>query len=1159
MKMSVEEFVSQFETLQGANVGEIRKNLFRLLNNFRENDFDDFNFLRLQPKNVLEENFKISVLIYFKRVPELLTILKSENPEHIERVFKIDRWFFQRAFGNVTGKDLVEGLFPFVSFNVKVKLLNKLSEILTNTQQANGIFNEVENVYGLYLASKILPACSFDLIIELLETRKLKLPPKQMKLLMKKHPENRDRLLKTIERSRIEKEYNNVLKLLKEVDLSCFLTFHKTFWRKLGRRTTAKFCSLNREAVIEDSKRYLNILHNKQIVKSLGEDFHKFFENLFPDNIEDFMNDSKLILSKLNLLSRKEDALELYFSTFKLKYGSEIWDHPELITIKLLKKLDPEEKDKRIKDEYRPSGVTEDEWMCLYNVQTSVPFLKKRILLTSDVKIRAQLVGYLVDTCKINQDVTALADICKYVLSKHRNDNIRVRLTFLRKMQSNFVLENLEEEHWEHINELIDIFHMNQELFHFENGYLEAYIHYRLRNNLVVNDYLNKWLAKNKYNLNLIKSVPSFEKKCLQIIGEIVSEVAKDHTLLVRYLGALHDYNCRNEKDQIQLFDYPRAIEALKENVSKYAWDKTVFAILIAFLKNVNSREKSEYLKLVLSASNRYSECNTIDNLLKNEPALILENIEGNPDDYIWNILKISVENLDESDRESFDLFMQINKIPKEYLLRYQVYAWNILLKFPNEDLKRAWLLNSIDNEGSQMLPVDFSRNIINSWLFCSEDVDDFQISVQMFTCKYIIYCKDRTEKQNRLKCIFALMKVFIESRRMKPQHREATRSCSSLFVQTFCSEFLNNRSDDQEILQNFFKMWNGLFSPHEAFSDYLHLKFTLMHIQVRSLEQFSKDFLVLCNDLTARYGLVIVELLHNEFNMFIGLYLSLRNTSGEEVHTPKTTQSNTHRYEFIENLVKHANSDVGLLIAILFLRGSDRYDSEVSDRRNRLIEKLANNKKTAKMGLTTKEFVIKFHNLAGITAGERRKKLSKLLNDNVNYPPDFSKLIPQSLFEQSLKFEVLKFYKSKDNLLEMMKDENQEVIEKILNLNWFVKETFESMTPNRLTSEMFPNLSYNSKIKLLKKMSLLVEDSNKCDEFFWSINEAYGKYLALTLLPACTETLILKIMEDDRVQLTAKQLLFIIKRNPSITEQLFERLHSYNRNAKLIKNTDTY
>ncbi|KAF5303595.1 hypothetical protein FQR65_LT08196 [Abscondita terminalis] len=1378
MKMSGEEFVSQFQSLQGANVGEMRKNLFRLLNNFQEKDFDDFDFLKLQPRNVLEENFKISVLIYFKRVPELLAILKGENPEHIERVFKIDRWFFQRAFGNVTGKDLVEGLFPFVSFNVKVKLMNKLSELLTDTQQADGIFNEVKNLYGLHLASKILPACSFDLVIAELETHKLKLPPKQLNHIMTKHPESRYRLLKTIDLTRIDKQYNNVLKLLSEIDFPFFLELQQKSSRKLGRRNTTKFYSLNKDAIMNNPKEYLNFLNNKQVAKCLGKDFRKFFENLFPNDIQDFTNNAKFILSKLNLLSRKENALELYFSTFKLKYGSEIWDHPEIVTVKLLKMLDPKEKDERIKEEYRPSGLSEDEWMCLYKIQTSVPFLKKRISLTSDMRTRAQLVGYLVETCKINQDKTALANICKYVLSKHRNDNIHVRVTFLRRIQDNFVLENLEDEHWQPINELIDIFHMNQESFHFEDSFLEAYIHYRLRSNLPIKEYLMKWLANNMSNLNLTTSVPEFEKKCLQTFGEIIPEVAKDHTLFVRYLCALHEYNCRNENDQIPLFAYPRAIEALKQHVAEFAWEKTVSAILILFFKNANPEEKSQYLKLVLLASNRYSKCNIVDDLLKKEPALILENMDvvmhfilkavnthkniflkrvryyshwnvpqaaikycmqyenyqkdcphyekkiieesaftalsffknkddfmqylfnfypaekracsdknkflkqkllcfnirnifpvsdavsailkfckgdyfkfalgslysicgnlnedklmavlndlsnhsvsvqkhslhlsyrhmnrqifygainkylerktnisarkfilkalfnffsKNPDGYIWNLLKISVENLDESDKEAFDLFLQINKIPKDYLSRYQEFAWNVLLKLPNPngelDSKRASILNSVDNEGSQILPDDFSQNIINSLLFRSDDLDYFQISVQTFTCKYIIYCKNQKQKQDRLKSVFALMKYFIDNKWTNPQYREKTRSCCSKFLQTFCSEFLNNRSDDQEVLQSLFEMWNGLFPPHEAFSDYLHLKFALMHSQMRSLEQFSKDFLVLCNDLTASYSVVIVELLHNEFNKLIDLCLSLEIKSIEEVHTSKRQtrtdrrrlctarvqrddkEVNCNRYEFIENLVKYADSDVGLLMAILFLRGNDCYDSKVSERRNQLIEKLENNKKVVKMGLTTEEFLTEFHALAGLTKGEKKKNLFALLNDNVDGAFDFSMLKPQSLFEQILKFEVLKFYKNHSELLEMMLEENPTVIQKIFKLQWFVKDTFESMEPERLISEIFPNLSYNAKVKLLNRMCLFVEDASKIDEYFWSIKEAYGRYLAFKLLPACSETLIINVMDDNTVELTPKQLMLMINRNPSHTEDIFERLYNYDRKVDI-------
>ncbi|KAK4887679.1 hypothetical protein RN001_003950 [Aquatica leii] len=197
-------------------------------------------------------------------------------------------------------------------------------------------------------------------------------------------------------------------------------------------------------------------------------------------------------------------------------------------------------------------------------------------------------------------------------------------------------------------------------------------------------------------------------------------------------------------------------------------------------------------------------------------------------------------------------------------------------------------------------------------------------------------------------------------------------------------------------------------------------------------------------------------------------------------------------------------------------------------------------------MALTTDEFVAAFHAVTGPTLGTARKNLFRLLNDNADAVFDLTRIKPQTLPEQSLKLEVLNFYKSKSEILAMLQEENLAVVAKILNLDWFVKDTFGTMDGKCLVSEIFPNLSYNSKLKLLNRLSLLVDDTSKCDEFFWAVDEAYGTYLASKLLPGCSETLILKTLESYRIELNPKQLLVTIKRNPSITEEIFEKLHNY-------------
>ncbi|KAF5283225.1 hypothetical protein FQA39_LY17372 [Lamprigera yunnana] len=1133
MKAAHEEFITKFYSLSGVTVGDKKRSLFSLLNTLNKDEFIDFNFSNLPTSTPLEQKLKLDVIIYFQRTEELVEMLKSEDPRCINHIMKLHGWFFNYFIENISVHQLVENFFPSVSFNVKVKLLNKLSTVLFDSKQADDMFNKIKDIYGINLALKLLPACSFGMIMQYLDEKKLKLPPKQLLFVIQKYPDRRKKLLESLDNFEIERQCNNVVEYLVEHDVSSFIELHEKYHlnRKLGWRSTAKFILDHKEEVIEDPNKFYKILHKKQISKSVGNDFGKLFKNLFPNKLEDYLNVRKSIAFKLNYLSSRMSGVDLYLSTFHTVYGTEIWNHSEFVTMELLKMLSPQERQLRLKDSYKPSYVSEDEWKCLYKIEISVPFLKKQISLTSDIKSRAELVCYLVDTCKINEDKVALSDVCKYMLTKHSNDNIMVRLTFLRRIQENFVFENLEEEHWVYINKLIDIFEMNQESFYSESVFLEGYIFYRLKKDLPIEEELIKYIRKVKRNFNIIKTVPAFEKLCLYKFGELIFKESEDYHIYVQFLCSLQDFNYRHKNDEISYFDYPKALAVLKDNINSYTFLQELEKVVYHMVRNGNVQQKYEFIQLLLEFTGFYTNKGSLEYLLRNEPLIIQENIikvvhnilgrkmrsnvffrycqyyhhlnilksiidicvevcetkvddfrhiqkvqnasnalsflmpcedflelcnkylpeenracsdkykfrmqrsiclnirnvkplsnvlktlfgfckgdyfkfilrsiypicsnlnedrvvtvlnnlshravsiqkhylhltscylnctflnsaikffmeikknaslhkfmlkvlfkffSRNADSHTWDLVKICVKDLDPNDTDGLDLFLQVNKIPKEFLTRYQIFAWELLYNMSNPkgklDNKRALILDSVDEEGIQLLPSNFCENIINVLLFRWDDVDLLQASLHSFTCKYIIYCKNRNEQEERLKNTFGILTYYIKNKWKNMEYGYDARVCCTKFLQTFCSEFLSDHSPEKNILQSFFELWNNLMKPHEAFGDYLYLKYTLMYLNKSSLQQFTKDFLIFCSYLTQIYGLVVVEILCNSFKQFLVYFLRTEGNNNEA------------RYKFIQKLIHHSESETGLLIAILLL------DQNVSEEHKKEIVKMLQN-----------------------------------------------------------------------------------------------------------------------------------------------------------------------------------------------------------------------
>ena len=91
-------------------------------------------------------------------------------------------------------------------------------------------------------------------------------------------------------------------------------------------------------------------------------------------------------------------------------------------------------------------------------------------------------------------------------------------------------------------------------------------------------------------------------------------------------------------------------------------------------------------------------------------------------------------------------------------------------------------------------------------------------------------------------------------------------------------------------------------------------------------------------------------------------------------------------------------------------------------------------------MGLSTHEFTTAFHSIQGSTLYEQKKNLFQLLKDNVNSEIDFSQIKPVTPLQQIFKADILIFFKSDDELLNLLYEENPAVIDKVLKVEWFIR-----------------------------------------------------------------------------------------------------------------------
>lgn len=133
MSDTATDFITRFHSLEGITINDRKKNFNKLIRDpsFLTIQKEIHSALdKLEPKTYLESLFKIDALIYFKHTRQLLETMKQGNIVFIKRILK-QYWFFKEAFENMDSNSLVNDFLPCLSFAVRMKVLKRLSLVLT--------------------------------------------------------------------------------------------------------------------------------------------------------------------------------------------------------------------------------------------------------------------------------------------------------------------------------------------------------------------------------------------------------------------------------------------------------------------------------------------------------------------------------------------------------------------------------------------------------------------------------------------------------------------------------------------------------------------------------------------------------------------------------------------------------------------------------------------------------------------------------------------------------------------------------------------------------------------------------------------------------------------------------------------------------------------
>lgn len=211
-----------------------------------------------------------------------------------------------------------------------------------------------------------------------------------------------------------------------------------------------------------------------------------------------------------------------------------------------------------------------------------------------------------------------------------------------------------------------------------------------------------------------------------------------------------------------------------------------------------------------------------------------------------------------------------------------------------------------------------------------------------------------------------------------------------------------------------------------------------------------------------------------------------------------------------------------------------------------------------------TEEFIAKFYNLSGITIAERTKSLFHLfyeysfLQHNEQLLQSITtNLIPRNHLEKIFVVEFqIYFHRFEELSIEFLKGDDI-LVSKIAKQTWFFQKLLHKFG-TELVSRFLPNLSYNMRLKILKKL-IPILDEKQSDQLFDELLTRYGLFIATNVLPSCSSAKIELILRNQPVKLWTSQIKLIYRKNPILVCIYLEERVKHEGDTKFLNNNQIF
>ncbi|XP_012215164.2 uncharacterized protein [Linepithema humile] len=531
---------------------------------------------------------------------DIKSALQSEDSMINRRALKAS-WFFNGSCKKtINAEYFCNDIFPNVSLRTRTSIINKFASKLIGRDPvfAEELFTAITSAYDIKTALPLIIACRESFIYDTIVEKKLILPYTIVKKIYCINSHLAARYLILLKPNNIDnpfaigiQKYTKIVKKLAKKHVEYFVTLCVTHASNLNiilsKKSAGIFLKEAKIHLIAHPKIFFFMLPLKMISANIME---TIFPKLLPDERSGFNTTNAL--DCLKFYFPKQKKIELLFKTYKDKYNAELLDNLYNVTPALLQILPTEKRIELARSKINHSKIEQDDeytiqkeyimrhtmertmrhtitytmkssykqtWICYYSTKEAIPLLMESIQKSSGPWDRADYIGQMMYCCKVNDDNEMLAEVIKYIIARHKNersDVCRKIIEYFAEIYEDAVF--LDEQLQSLVFDMINLFYVKHGVS--DKRIIASLTQFKLTNKLPITNLMQMLIELNIQEgceiFNILEQYPVFERKCLETIGDILSDkyfssdkiemtTKQQKYPLIQFIKAIYAFNKR--------------------------------------------------------------------------------------------------------------------------------------------------------------------------------------------------------------------------------------------------------------------------------------------------------------------------------------------------------------------------------------------------------------------------------------------------------------------------------------------------------------------------------------------------------------------------------------------------------------------------------------